>query len=85
MSYSNGVIVYSTPTCQYCHAAKHLFDQYRVPYYDVDVSSDQRAAQDMISKSGQTGTPVIDINGTIIVGYDPRQIIGVLQQYGYIQ
>ncbi len=85
VSFSNPVIIYSTPTCQFCHAAKHLLDQYRVPYHEFDVSSNQQAAQDMISKSGQSGTPVIDINGAIIVGYDPRQIIGALQYHGYVR
>ncbi len=79
------MIVYSTPTCQYCHAAKHLFDQFSVPYRDVDVSTDPYAAQEMFQKSGQMGTPVIDINGAVIVGYEPGRIMGTLRQYGYVR
>jgi glutaredoxin-like YruB-family protein len=68
------VIVYSTPTCPYCHAAKEFLKENKIEYKDVDVSKDQTAAQEMIEKSGQMGVPVIDINGTIIVGYDKEAI-----------
>ncbi len=64
------VIVYSTPTCPYCHAAKEFLKENKIAYQDVDVSKDQSKAQEMIEKSGQMGVPVIDINGTIIVGFD---------------
>ena len=68
------VIVYSTPTCPYCHAAKEFLKENKIAFQDVDVSKDQAKAQEMIEKSGQMGVPVIDINGTIIVGYDKEAI-----------
>ena len=68
------VTVYSTPTCPYCHAAKEFLKENKIPFKDIDVSKDQDAAQDMIEKSGQMGVPVIDIDGTIIVGYDKEAI-----------
>jgi len=68
------VIVYSTPTCPYCHVAKEFLQENKVEYEDVDVSKDQDRAQEMIEKSGQMGVPVLDINGTIIVGYDREAI-----------
>lgn len=64
------VIVYSTPTCPYCHSAKDFLKENKIAFEDVDVSKNQDRAQEMIEKSGQMGVPVIDINGTIIVGYD---------------
>ena len=32
----------------------------------------------MITKSGQMGVPVVDINGEIIVGFDREKIIKIL-------
>ena len=69
-SKSAKVKVYSTPTCPYCHAAKDFLKENKIEFEDIDVSKDQTAAQDMIEKSGQMGVPVIDIGGTIIVGFD---------------
>jgi len=50
--------------------AKEYFKKNGVKYVDIDVAADQKKAEEMIRKSGQMGVPVIDIDGTIIVGYD---------------
>lgn len=68
----NKVIVYSTPTCPYCMYAKEFFKKNNVPFEDVDVSRDRARAEEMIRKSGQMGVPVVDINGEILVGYQPE-------------
>lgn len=68
------VIVYSTPACPYCHSAKDFLKENKIPYEDIDVSKDQDKAQEMIEKSGQMGVPVLDIHGTIIIGFDKDAI-----------
>mgnify|MGYP001609713067 CR=1 FL=1 len=64
------VKIYTTKTCPYCHQAKEFFKANNIKYQEVDVGSDRKAAEDMIHKSGQMGVPVIDVDGTIIVGYN---------------
>ncbi len=68
----NNVIVYSTPTCPYCVYAKNYFKDNGVNYEDVDVSRDRARAMEMVQKSGQMGVPVIDINGEVVVGFQPE-------------
>ncbi len=68
------VLVYSTPTCPWCHKAKEFLKKNKVKFKDIDVSGDAKAAEDMVKKSGQMGVPVIDINGKIIVGFDEAAI-----------
>ncbi|MBI4176022.1 MAG: glutathione S-transferase N-terminal domain-containing protein [Candidatus Aenigmarchaeota archaeon] len=68
------VIIYSTPTCTYCKMAKEFFRQNSVQYTEIDVAGNEKAQQEMISKSGQYGVPVIDIDGKIIVGFDKGAI-----------
>jgi glutaredoxin-like YruB-family protein len=68
------VTVYSTPTCPYCKMAKAYLTENKVEFTDVDVAADDKAAEDMIQKSGQMGVPVLDINGKIIVGFDKDAI-----------
>lgn len=68
---SHTITVYSTPTCPYCTMAKEFFTNKGVEYKDVNVASDQSAAEEMVKKSGQMGVPVIDIDGKIIVGFRP--------------
>jgi glutaredoxin-like YruB-family protein len=72
------VIVYSTPTCPFCVYAKDYFKANNVPFEDVDVTQDRSRAKEMIVKSGQMGVPVIDINGTILVGFQPEAFASLL-------
>ncbi len=66
------VIVYSTPTCQYCVMAKNYFKDNKVEFEDIDVAADPAKGQEMVAKSGQMGVPVIDIEGKIVVGFQPK-------------
>ena len=73
------VKVYSTPTCPYCIRAKQFLKDNNIIFEDIDVSSNQPAAEEMISKSGQMGVPVIEIDGGIIVGFDKDKIKEALE------
>lgn len=73
------VKVYSTPTCPYCVMAKQFLKSNGIDYEDIDVSSNEEAAQEMINKSGQMGVPVLDVNGTIIIGFDKAKILAALK------
>lgn len=68
------VLVYSTSTCPFCHKAKEYLEGQGVAYTDINVGEDQTKVQEMMDKSGQLGVPVLDINGTIIVGFNQAQI-----------
>ncbi len=66
------VKVYSTPTCPWCKRAKQFLDDNKISYQNLDVASDKAARDEMITKSGQMGVPVIDIDGEITVGFDEK-------------
>ena len=68
------VMVYSTPTCPWCIRTKQFLKENNVPFMDFDVSSNSEKAEEMTQKSGQMGVPVLDIEGTIIVGFDKEKI-----------
>ncbi len=68
------VIVYSTQTCPYCHMVKDYLKEKEIEFEDIDVSQDQEKAKEMMSKSGQSGVPVLDIDGKIIVGFNREEI-----------
>ncbi|MBC7247410.1 MAG: glutaredoxin family protein [Actinobacteria bacterium] len=64
------VRLYSTPTCPYCRMAKDFLEKEGVPFTVVDVSQDEKAAREMVDRSGQMGVPVMEVENTIIVGFD---------------
>jgi glutaredoxin len=57
---------------------KDYFKENKIEFTGKEVSTDKEALQDMLSKSGQTGVPVIDIDGRIIVGFDRSAIAEAL-------
>ena len=69
-----GVIVYSTHSCPYCVMAKDFLAQNKISFEEIYVDDDYDKAEEMIQKSGQTGVPVLDINGKIIVGFNREAI-----------
>ena len=72
METNKKVTVYSTPSCPYCTYTKEFFNQNGVTFEDVNVAIDPLRAREMVGKSGQMGVPVIDIDGEIIVGFQPE-------------
>ena len=72
------ITIYSTPTCPYCKMAKDYLASKNFTYTEVDVAADASKADEMIQKSGQMGVPVIDIDGTIIVGFDKPKMNAAL-------
>lgn len=73
------VTVYSTPSCPFCVYAKEFFKENNVPFDDIDVTKDHAKAQEMVTKSGQMGVPVIDIDGSIVVGFQPEVFESLLK------
>jgi glutaredoxin-like YruB-family protein len=77
-SHMKTILIYSTPTCPWCHKAKEYFKEKNVAFTDYNVAEDQAKAQEMITKSKQMGVPVIDIEGDIIIGFDKSRIDAAL-------
>ena len=74
--------VYSTPTCPWCRMLKDFLKERNVEFENIDVSTNAEAAREMVAKSGQRGVPQIDINGTLIVGFDQESIEKELKRIG---
>ncbi|WP_300382669.1 glutaredoxin family protein [Clostridium sp.] len=74
----NKIKVYSTNSCPWCVKAKNYLKTNNFEYEEFNVGVDQEAAREMIEKSGQRGVPVIDIDGSVIVGFDKNMIDRIL-------
>jgi glutaredoxin 3 len=73
------ITIYSADWCAFCHAAKDYLDKKGIKYTERNVEHDQAFAIEAVQKSGQTGIPVIDIDGTVIIGFDRPKIDAALQ------
>ncbi len=68
------VIVFSTPTCTWCRAVKQHLKKHHIKFKDIDVSRDERAARDMLRRTGQQGVPVTLIDNRPIIGFNKELI-----------
>ena len=68
------VIIYSTPTCHFCHAAKEFFKDHNIAFTDYNVSEDATKRDEMVQKSGQMGVPVIFIDNDMVTGFDESRV-----------
>jgi len=73
------VIIYSADWCAFCHAAKDYLTKRGVAFEERNVEEKPQFAQEAVEKSGQRGIPVLDIGGTIIVGFDRPKIDAALK------
>ena len=64
--------------CPYCVIAKEYLKEKGFEYEDLDVSSDQKALEELQSKTNALSVPVIDIDGEIIIGFDRNRINALL-------
>ena len=68
------VIIYTAEGCPWYKKTKEFFKQNNIKYKEIDVGKDERAAQEMVKKSGHMGVPVVDVDGKIIVGFDEEKL-----------
>jgi glutaredoxin 3 len=68
------VLVFTTQTCPWCVRVKQYLRERQVAFREIDVSRNASAARDLVRRTGQTGVPVIEIDGKPIVGFDRGRI-----------
>jgi glutaredoxin-like YruB-family protein len=68
------VTVYTSPGCPACTTLKTYLRRRGVPFREIDVSKDQRAAEALVRRSGQMAVPQTDINGRLVVGFDRARL-----------
>ncbi len=68
------VFVYSTDACPFCVKAKEFLKKNKVSFEEFNVAEDSEKLGEMVKKTGQTGVPVLDIEGKIIIGFDEPRI-----------
>jgi glutaredoxin-like YruB-family protein len=74
------VILYQTSWCPYCVKAREFLKSMGVSLTEVDIEKDSAKSDEMITKSGSRGVPVVDIEGVIIRGYAPDAMRSAIER-----
>jgi len=65
------VKIYTTSTCPYCDAAKHLLKQLKIPYEEENLDHNQELRMKLSQENnGWRTVPMIFIDGQFIGGFD---------------
>lgn len=80
MSNTTTPIIYSTDWCGFCKMAKQYLESKNVTFVEKNIEQDSAAHEELMAKihGDFRGVPVIDINGTIILGFDRPKIDAAL-------
>lgn len=68
------IILYTMPTCSWSKKAKDFLKKKKVSFEEKDLLKDEIARDEILQKSGQIATPVIDIDNNILVGFNEAQL-----------
>lgn len=71
------VTLYATDWCGYCKQTRRFLDSKGIPYTEFDIEKDP-AARKAYEALGGRGIPLIDVNGTLIRGFSPEDILAAL-------
>lgn len=70
------IVIYTTPWCADCRAAKQFLASRSLPYEEVDIERSPEAASLVMERNdGMRKVPMLDIEGAIVSGdrFDPRR------------
>ena len=88
LAHDDEVTIYGTSWCHFCKAARAFLEARHVPFVDVDIEADARAAAEMKAKLRAAGirfggVPVLDVRGRLIEGFDKKRLVEALDAAGY--
>jgi glutaredoxin 3 len=77
------VILYGTPWCGACKAAKQYLAGKHIPYAYKDIENDPAAARELQAKASKMGiptdrVPILDVRGRLLLGFDRARLDAML-------
>jgi len=68
------VVVYTAPWCGWCRKTLAWLDARGVDYENRDIERNPQWAAELREKTGRQSIPVVDVDGRIVSGFDPRTL-----------
>lgn len=68
------VVIYTSDSCGYCHAAKDFLKQNKISFVEHNISKDTEARREL-TKKGYRSVPLILVNDKEILGFDKEELI----------
>jgi glutaredoxin len=62
-------VIYSTPTCPDCKAAKEFFSQHNISFTEHDIATHPEKAESLEQLTGKKIVPTIVIGEKVLIGF----------------
>ncbi len=72
------VVVYSSPTCGPCKAAKEFLSSKGVSFREINIAEDADAREELVRLTGQTMIPVIVVDDEVVQGFNKPKLQSLL-------
>lgn len=75
------IVIYTTTWCGYCRKTRALLTELGEPFEDKDIEKNEAARKEYQAKGkGYTGIPLIDVDGTMIRGYNENMLRSLIAE-----
>ena len=68
------IILYTKTGCPWCEDVLELFKEKNIAFEEREVLRNRIYYDELVKKSGQTKTPTLDIDGSILADSDREQV-----------
>ena len=79
LAHDRDVVVYTTSWCGWCRKTLAFLDENGIHYENRDIEADDDWREELLEKTGGTSIPVVEIDGQIVRGFDPKRMRQLLQ------
>lgn len=76
------IIFYTKEGCPWCDEVRELLTSKNVPFDERECRHNKKNFEELVQKSGQTLTPTLDIDGTIIADTDAKAVEAAFRVMG---
>lgn len=76
---AHDVTVYTAPWCGWCRKTLAFLDERGVEYVNKDIEADEAFADELEEKTGGRSIPLVEIDGSLIRGYNPGEMAALLE------
>ncbi len=76
------IIFYTKEGCPWCDEVRELLQSKNVSFEERECRHDKKNFDELVQKSGQTLTPTLDVDGTIIADIDAKAVQATFREMG---
>jgi monothiol glutaredoxin len=79
------IIAYLKPTCGWSNGVRAVMHKYDLTFEDRDIINDPLQRQEMLTKSGQSLSPCVEIDGRMLADVSGEEVETYMVAHGLVQ